>query len=124
MNTATTANLVGITGIVRRLVMGGTMDEAATRAAMAKATEAKVPLAQFIAEKKLVGAGALAAANAVEFGMPLLDVSAFDPAQNAMKLVSEELAPGRWPGFSAIPICWSSRSLSGGTRLGAPWSGG
>ena len=91
MNAVVSANLVGITGIARRLVMDGAMDEAAARSAMAQATEAKVPLAQFIAEKKLVGAGALAAANAVEFGMPLLDVSAFDPAQNAMKLVSEEL---------------------------------
>ena len=91
MNAVVSANLVGITGIARRLVMDGAMDEAAARSAMAQATEAKVPLAQFIAEKKLVGAGALAAANAVEFGMPLLDVSVFDPAQNAMKLVSEEL---------------------------------
>src|SRR5690606_11601924 len=33
----------------------------------------------------------LAAANSLEFGIPLLDVSAFDPSQNAMKLVSEEL---------------------------------
>ena len=88
---AITANLVGITGIARRLVMDGAMDEAAARSAMAQATEAKVPLAQFIAEKKLVGAGAQAAANAVEFGMPLLDVSAFDPVPNAVKPVSDEL---------------------------------
>ncbi len=91
MNAAVTANLVGITGIARRLVQDGAMDEAAARAAMAQASEAKVPLAQFIAEKKLVGAGQLAAANSVEFGIPLLDAAAFDPSQNAMKLVSEEL---------------------------------
>ena len=58
---------------------------------MAQATEAKVPLAQWIAEKKLVAASQMAAANAVEFGMPLLDVSTFDASQNALKLVSEEL---------------------------------
>ncbi len=84
-------NLVGITGIARRLVQDGAMDETAARNAMAHASEAKVPLAQWIAEKRLVGASHLAAANAIEFGMPLLDVTAFDPAHGAIKLVSEEL---------------------------------
>ncbi|WP_447729757.1 type IV-A pilus assembly ATPase PilB [Pseudoxanthomonas suwonensis] len=91
MSASATANLVGITGIARRLVLDGALDEAAARTAMAQAAEAKVPLARFIAEKKLVGASQLAAANSLEFGIPLLDVSAFDPSQNAMKLVSEEL---------------------------------
>ncbi len=86
-----TANLVGITGIVRRLVVDGSMDEATARSAMVQATEAKVPLAQWVSEKRLVSAPQLAAANAIEFGMPLLDASAFDPAHNAIKLVSEEL---------------------------------
>ena len=91
MNAVASANLVGITGIARRLVMDGALDEAAARTAMTQATEAKVPLAQWIAEKKLVAPSQLAAANAVEFGMPLLDVSVFDASHNAMKLVSEEL---------------------------------
>ena len=88
---APNVNLVGITGIARRLVQDGALDEAAAREAMAKAGEAKVPLAQWIAEKKLVSAGAMAAANSVEFGMPVIDATAFDPTHNAMKLVSEEL---------------------------------
>lgn len=84
-------NLVGITGIARRLVTDGALEESAARAAMAAATEAKTPLAQWIIEKKLVTASQMAAANAIEFGMPLLDVTSFDPAHNAVKLVSEEL---------------------------------
>lgn len=91
MNTAVAANLVGITGIARRLVQDGALDETAARNAMAQAAAAKVPLAQWLAEKKLVNASQLAAANAVEFGMPLLDASVFDANHNAMKLVSEEL---------------------------------
>ncbi|GAB2493867.1 type IV-A pilus assembly ATPase PilB [Pseudoxanthomonas sangjuensis] len=89
MNAA--VNLVGITGIARRLVMDGALDETAARAAMANASEAKVPLAQWLAEKKLVAPAQMAAANALEFGIPLLDVTAFDRTQNALKLVSEEL---------------------------------
>lgn len=88
---ASTANLVGITGIARRLVQDGALDEAAARDAMAKAGAAKQPLPQWFAEKKLVTAAQLAAANALEFGMPLLDVSVFDGTQNAIALVSEEL---------------------------------
>ncbi|MBP8803533.1 MAG: type IV-A pilus assembly ATPase PilB [Pseudoxanthomonas sp.] len=84
-------NLVGITGIARRLVQDGALDETAAREAMTRAGEAKVPLAQWLAEKKLVSAGAMAAANSVEFGMPVIDATAFDPTHNAMKLVSEEL---------------------------------
>ena len=93
MNAVTTpnVNLVGITGIARRLVQDGALDETAAREAMTRAGEAKVPLAQWLAEKKLVSAGAMAAANSVEFGMPVIDATAFDPTHNAMKLVSEEL---------------------------------
>lgn len=88
---ASTANLVGITGIARRLVLDGAMEESSARSAMANAAEAKIPLAQWMAEKKLVTAPQLAAANAIEFGMPLLDVTTFDPTNSAIKLVSEEL---------------------------------
>ncbi len=91
MNTVVTANLVGITGIARRLVQDGALDEATARTAMAQAADAKVPLAQWLADKKLVSAAHMAAANAMEFGMPLLDVSVFDANQSAIKLVSEEL---------------------------------
>ncbi len=88
---ASNANLVGITGIARRLVQDGSLDEAAARTAMADAASAKLPLAQWISDKRLVTSPQMAAANAIEFGMPLLDVNAFDPAQSAIKLVSEDL---------------------------------
>ncbi|HBZ45941.1 MAG TPA: type IV-A pilus assembly ATPase PilB [Stenotrophomonas sp.] len=91
MNAVVTANLVGITGIARRLVQDGALEEAAARDAMAKASAAKQPLPQYFAEKKLVTPSQLAAANALEFGMPLLDVSVFDASQSAISLVSEEL---------------------------------
>ncbi|MFT3756229.1 MAG: type IV-A pilus assembly ATPase PilB [Pseudoxanthomonas sp.] len=82
---------MGITGIARRLVMDGALDEAVARTAMTDAATAKVPLAQWLAEKKLVAPAQMAAANAIEFGMPLLDVTAFDRSHGAMKLVNEEL---------------------------------
>lgn len=52
MTATLTANLVGITGIARRLVQDGALDEVAARAAMEHASLAKIPLPQWFAEKK------------------------------------------------------------------------
>ncbi len=91
MATVATANLVGITGIARRLVLDGALDEGAAREAMVEATKERRPLASYLLEKKLIAPADLAAANSIEFGMPLFDVASLDPAQSAIKLVSEEL---------------------------------
>ncbi|WP_399680355.1 type IV-A pilus assembly ATPase PilB [Xenophilus sp.] len=85
------ANLVGITGIARRLVLDGVLEETAAREAMAAATEARKPLAQYLVDNRLVAPVQMAAANSMEFGIPIFDVSAMDPGQTAIKLVSEEL---------------------------------
>ena len=50
----TTANLVGITGIARRLVQDGALDEAAARSAQSQAAEAKVAINKWLTDKKLV----------------------------------------------------------------------
>ena len=91
MATVATANLVGITGIARRLVLDGALDESAAREAMDAATKERRPLAGYLLEKKLIAPADLAAANSIEFGMPIFDVASLDPAQSGIKLVSEEL---------------------------------
>ncbi len=89
--TTATANLVGITGIVRRLVLDGALPEADARAALDEASKQKKQIQPFLLEKRLVTSAHIAAANAIEFGMPLFDASALDLSQSAVKLVSEEL---------------------------------
>jgi type IV pilus assembly protein PilB len=91
MSAVATANLVGITGIARRLVLDGALDDAAARTAMSAASAERKPLALYLTEKKLVTPAQMAAANSVEFGVPLFDAAAMDPSQTAVKLVSEEL---------------------------------
>ncbi|TKR29803.1 type IV-A pilus assembly ATPase PilB [Luteimonas gilva] len=91
MSAVPTANLVGITGIARRLVLDGAMDEATARSALEGASRERKPIAAYLAENKLVNASQMAAANSIEFGMPLFDPSIMDPAQNALKLVKEDL---------------------------------
>ncbi|MDH5831315.1 type IV-A pilus assembly ATPase PilB [Luteimonas sp. M1R5S18] len=91
MNAVATPNLVGITGIARRLVMDGALDEAAAREALDKATTERKQVAAYLREHKLVTAAQMAAANSMEFGMPVFDPSAMDASFNAVKLVSEDL---------------------------------
>ena len=91
MSAVTSANLMGITGIARRLVLDGALEEAAARKAMDSATAEKQPLAAFLADRRLVTPAAIAAANSIEFGMPLVDALALDPSQSAIALVKEEL---------------------------------
>ena len=91
MNVVANANLVGITGIARRLVLDGALDEGAAREALDKATAERKPAALWMREKKLITAAQLAAANSIEFGMPLLDPSTMDASHNAIKVVSEDL---------------------------------
>jgi type IV pilus assembly protein PilB len=88
---ANVANLMGITGIARRLVLDGSLEEQPAREAMATATAERKPMATYLIEKRLVSPAQLAAANSIEFGIPLFDVATLDPAQSAIKLVSEEL---------------------------------
>lgn len=91
MSAVATPNLIGITGIARRLVLDGALDEATARDALEKATAARKQIAAYLREQKLVTAAQMAAANSIEFGMPIFDPAVMDPQASAVKLVSEEL---------------------------------
>jgi type IV pilus assembly protein PilB len=91
MNSVATANLLGITGIARRLVLDGALEEAAARSALDAATQERKPIANYLREHKLVTPAQMAAANSIEFGMPMIDPSVIDQTQTALKLVNDEL---------------------------------
>src|SRR5574343_260016 len=86
------ANLVGITGITRRLVQDGALEESAARAAQADAAKDKRPIQKYLIEKKLVNHQQMAAAFSLEFGLPLFDLSSMDLGQSLASRISEELA--------------------------------
>jgi type IV pilus assembly protein PilB len=91
VNVAHTSNLIGITGIARRLVLDGALEEGAAREALDAATRERKPIAIYLREQKLVTPSQLAAANSIEFGMPLFDPSVMDASQSAIRLVKDEL---------------------------------
>ncbi|MDO4708305.1 MAG: type IV-A pilus assembly ATPase PilB [Pseudomonadota bacterium] len=82
---------MGITGITRRLVMDGVLTAEVARKAQDDAASARKPIAAFLLDSRLVSSAQLAAANAVEFGLPLLDLGAMSGAPDILKQVSEEL---------------------------------
>ncbi|HMB56350.1 MAG TPA: type IV-A pilus assembly ATPase PilB [Arenimonas sp.] len=90
MNVAT-ANLAGITGITRRLVLDGALSEADARKALDEASKVKKQAQAYLLEQRLVNSAQIAAANSVEFGMPLFDPTAMDMRFSAAKSISEEL---------------------------------
>jgi type IV pilus assembly protein PilB len=90
MNVAT-ANLVGITGITRRLVIDGVLSEADARRALDEATKAKRAAHHWLVEQRMVSVAQVAAANSAEFGIPLFDASALEFKYSAVKIVSEDL---------------------------------
>lgn len=91
MNAVQQQNLVGITGITRRLVMDGVLTAEAARKAQDDAASARKSIATFLLNNRLASTAQIAAANAMEFGMPLLDLGAMAGAPEVLKLVSEEL---------------------------------
>ncbi|MGG6461891.1 type IV-A pilus assembly ATPase PilB [Solilutibacter silvestris] len=91
MNAAPSQNLLGITGIARRLVLDGALDADAARHAQDAATAERKPIANYLLEHGLASAPALAAAQSMEFGLPVFDPAAMDPQLDAMKLVSPEM---------------------------------
>jgi len=100
MNGPATVNLVGITGIARRLVQDGHLGEADARKALDETGKDKSPITQWLLSRGLVSGSHIAQAQAVEFGMPMIDVAAMDPAQMPVKLIDEKLITGH----RALPL--------------------
>ena len=92
--------LAGLPGLARRLVMDKVLAEADARSAVDDASRQKISLHTLLTERGLVDGRVVALALSAEFGVPLLDVSAIDPAQMPLKLVSEELVRKH----SALPL--------------------
>jgi type IV pilus assembly protein PilB len=107
MNGPATVNLVGITGLARRLVQDGHLGEADARKALEETGKDKSSITQWLLGRGLVTGTHIAHAQAIEFGMPLVDVTALDMSQMPVKLVDEKLITAH----KALPL------LKRGNRL-------
>ena len=91
MNAPAAANLIGITGIARRLVLDGHLSEPDARRALEDASKEKKSVHAWLLGHKMATPAHIAAANSLEFGVPLMDITGLDLGQAPIKLVDEKL---------------------------------
>jgi len=88
---ATAGSQVILSGLTRKLVIDGHLDEATAEKAQAAAEKKKIPLVGYLVEQKLVDGNIIATIGAEEFGIPLLDIGSIDIDAEVTKLVDERL---------------------------------
>ncbi len=82
---------VKLSGLARRLVMDGVIDEATAQKAQQEATENKRTLVSHLAAEKIVSSLDLAQLASNEFGIPLLNINEVDIDIDTFKLVDPKL---------------------------------
>lgn len=89
-----------LSGLSRRLVVDGLLDESTALSAQADAKKEKLNLSQYLVNKKLISSHKLATVAANEFGIPLIDLNSLDKESIPLGLVDEALIKKH----QAIPI--------------------
>ncbi|MFT4561570.1 MAG: type IV pilus assembly protein PilB [Gammaproteobacteria bacterium] len=88
---AVSTNRVPLSGLARKLVADGLLDEVSAQDAFREALDSKLPFVKFLVDNQISTAKIIAEAASQEFGVPLLDIEAMDLDPEVLKLVSEEL---------------------------------
>ncbi len=104
---AVTALKTSLTGLPRRLVKDGIIDESAMTQAIDDAREDKTPLVAWLVAKNLADARDLAQAAAQEFGVPVLDLEAVEIDLEAVRSVKAKVLEKH----SVLPLFRRGRKL-------------
>ncbi len=88
---AVSSNRVPLSGLARRLVADGLLDEASAHDAFQEAISEKLPFVKFLVDNEIITAKIIAQAASQEFGVPILDIEAMELDVDVLKLVSPEM---------------------------------
>lgn len=88
---ATPSLQMNLSGLARKLVLDGLLDEKAAQKAQEQCTKKKIPLVSYLVDQKLVGSKEIANIAAQEFGVPLLDLDVIEIDPDVTRLVDEKL---------------------------------
>lgn len=91
MQTNKTAISASLSGLARRLVADGLLNEEAAQKAYQEASAQNIPFIAYVVQKKILAAHDIAAVAAQDFGLPLLDLDVFDKELFPTTLVSDKL---------------------------------
>lgn len=82
---------INLSGLARRLVLDGLLDEEKAQSTFEESLKKKKPFVSLVVENKLVPSSSIALAAAQEFGAPLVDIDLLEIDPDIIKLVKEEL---------------------------------
>ncbi len=85
------ANLAGFTGVLRRLVAEGSLNEVDAKRALDATLKVKQSVATYLVDNGICDPKLVALASSAEFGVPLFDPLSLDLAQTAINLVDAKL---------------------------------
>jgi len=88
---AVSANKIHLSGLARKLVLEGLIDEAAAADHYQKALAKKQAFVPYLVENKIIASKDIALAASQEFGVPVLDLNAMEIDIEIVKLVKEDL---------------------------------
>jgi len=88
---ATNQSNITLTGLARRFVDDGLLEEAVAKDAFLQASQNRIPLITYLTQNKLADSSKLAFSAAMEFGVSVLDLSSFLPEMMPEKVVDEKL---------------------------------
>lgn len=80
-----------LSGLARRFVEDGVLDEEKAREAVSAAARDRIPFLQYVVQKGIAKASLLAETASVEFGVPLFDLSAMAGNQIPEDIIDEKL---------------------------------
>lgn len=82
---------IHLVGLARRLAMDGLLSEGQAAEVIAKAKSRRQPIVSYLVEEKILTSAQIAEAAADEFGVPLLDLTAFNLELAPTDLVNRKL---------------------------------
>ncbi|MGO3691323.1 type IV-A pilus assembly ATPase PilB [Marinobacter sp.] len=88
---ATNKSNITLTGLARRFVDDGLLDEATAKDAFIQASQNRIPLITYLTQNKLADSSRLAFSAAMEFGVSVLDLSSFLPEMMPEGVVDDKL---------------------------------
>lgn len=88
---AVSTNKVHLSGLARKLVVDGLLQENAATEAFQDAIKKRQPFVSYLVERRLADSLAIAQAATEEFGVPLLDINSVDIDVEITKLLKEDL---------------------------------
>ena len=88
---AVSTNRVPLSGLARKLVIDGLLEQEAAAEAFQESLKNKIPFVKQLVENKLVDAKSIAHAASSEFGVPLIDIDCIEIDPDTIKIVSRDL---------------------------------